>query len=204
VKKVVIHEIKQQFLPKRSYNKRAGLLVLIGFIALTLLLNNLIGIISLFILLILLTPIVKPPLTLLFKRLLYFAPFIIATFLSYTFLESGRVLFFGISYEGVKEGLFLSSKLLLGILGALVFACSTNKLEIADSLDWLTFRKLKLYIITVLAINSFENIIHIIKVIRLRRGKKKLSNLLSAILSNSMRKGEKLAYSLRTRGYNSS
>lgn len=198
----MIHESKQ-ILPK-GYNKRAELLVLMGFITLTLLLNNLISILSLFILLILLTLITKPPLEILFKRLLYFSPFILVTFLSYIFLKPGRMLFLGISYEGVKEGLLLSSKLLLGILGALVFTCSTNKLEIADSLDWLTFRKLKLCIITVLAINSFENIIHIIKVIRLRKGKKKLSNLLSAILSNSMRKGEKLAYSLMVRGYNSS
>jgi len=201
VKKVVIHESKQ--ILTKCYSPRVGLLILLGFIVLTLFLKNFIGIFLLFILLILLALIYKPPLTTLFKRLLYFSPFILAIFMSHIFFKPGRVLFLGISYEGLKEGSFLASKLLIGILGALVFVCSTKKLEIADSLDWLTFRKLKLYIITVLALNSLENIIRSIKIIKLRKGKKSLSNLLSAILSNSIRKGEKLAYSLRIRGYNS-
>ena len=199
--KAVIHESKQILL--KSYNPRVGLLILLGFITLTLLLKNFIGIFLLFILLIFLALIANPPLTVLFKRLLYFSPFTLATFISYIFFKPGRILFLGISYEGLKEGLFFSTKLLLSILGALIFICSTKKLEIADSLDWLTFRKLKLYIITVLAINSLENIIRSIKIIRLRKGKKRLSNLLSTILSSSIRKGEKLAYSLRIRGYSS-
>jgi len=197
----VLHESKQ-ILPK-NLNPKVGLLILLGFIALTLLVKNFVGVFLLFISLILLALVAKPPLKILFKRLLYFSPFILATFLSYIFLKPGRILFLGISYEGLKEGLFLSTKLLLGILGALIFVCSAKKFEIADALDWLTFRKLKLYIITVLAINSLENIIHSIKIVKLRKGKKGISTLMIAILTNSIRKGEKLAYSLRIRGYNS-
>jgi len=197
----VLHESKQ-ILPK-NLNPKVGLLILLGFIALTLLVKNFVGVFLLFISLILLALVAKPPLKILFKRLLYFSPFILATFLSYIFLKPGRILFLGISYEGLKEGLFLSAKLLLGILGALIFVCSAKKFEIADALDWLTFRKLKLYIITVLAINSLENIIHSIKIVKLRKGKKGISTLMIAILTNSIRKGEKLAYSLRIRGYNS-
>jgi len=196
----VIHESGQ--ILSKGYSPKVGLLVLLGFIALTLLLKNLVGIFLLFILLILLALIANPPPAVLFKRLLYFSPFILATFLSYIFFKPGRMLFFGISYEGIKEGLLLSTKLLLGVVGALVFVCSTKKLEIADSLDWLTFRRLKLYLITILAINSLENILRCIKIIRLRKGKKRLSNLLGAILSNSIKKEEKLVYSLRIRGYN--
>lgn len=197
----MIHESKQSLF-KDYYRTRIVLLILIGFIAFTLLLKNFIGIFSLSILLVLLTLIANPSLTTLFRRLLFFTPFILVTFLSHIFFEPGRILFFGISYEGVKEGLFFSAKLLLGIMGALIFVCSTKKLEIADSLDWLTFRKFNLYLIIILAISSLENMQHSIRIIRLRKGKKSPLILLNAILSNSIRKGEKLAYSLRIRGYN--
>lgn len=56
----------------------------------------------------------------------------------------GRIVAYGITYEGISRGLFLASKLSLAIGYSLIFTLSTPKEELAHALDWLTMNKLEL------------------------------------------------------------
>ncbi len=56
----------------------------------------------------------------------------------------GRIIFKGITYEGLYQGSILGTKLLLAISYSLIFTLSTLPAEIGKVLDWVTLNKLGL------------------------------------------------------------
>jgi energy-coupling factor transporter transmembrane protein EcfT len=78
------------------------------------------------------------------QRIFLFLPFILVTFLFPLFFTPGRIIGYGITYEGIYRGSILAGRLFLVIGYSLVFTLSTSPIEIAKSLDWLTLNKLGL------------------------------------------------------------
>ena len=77
------------------------------------------------------------------KRISLFLPFVLATFVFQLFTP-GRIIFQGITYEGLYQGSILGAKLLLAIGYSLVFTLSTPPAKIGEALDWITLNKLGL------------------------------------------------------------
>ena len=77
-------------------------------------------------------------------RLLLFLPFIFTAFALPVFFTPGKILVLGVTYEGLYKGMILGLKIFLGIGYSLIFVFSVPLNEIAKSLDWLTFRRLRL------------------------------------------------------------
>ncbi len=77
------------------------------------------------------------------KRISLFLPFVLATFVFQLFTP-GRIIFKGITYEGLYQGSILGTKLLLAIGYSLIFTLSTPPAKIGEALDWITLNKLGL------------------------------------------------------------
>lgn len=93
------------------------------------------------------------------KRVSWFLPFIIATFVFSLLSTPGKiapVLWGRITYEGLYKGALLGGKAFLGIGYALIFALSTPAGEIAKALDWITLNKLKIGETLLIAIKFSE------------------------------------------------
>lgn len=74
------------------------------------------------------------------RRFILFLWFVVSAALFQLFTP-GRIVAYGITYEGISRGLLLASKLCLAIGYSLIFTLSTPKEELAHALDWLTLNK---------------------------------------------------------------
>jgi energy-coupling factor transporter transmembrane protein EcfT len=78
------------------------------------------------------------------SKLILFFPFLLLSFLFPSLFTQGKLLFWEITYEGIMRGGIIFTKLLLTISWCLIFTLTTPYKEIAEILDWFTFRKLRI------------------------------------------------------------
>jgi energy-coupling factor transporter transmembrane protein EcfT len=68
----------------------------------------------------------------------------IVTFLLHALFTPGKIIIYNITQEGVQKGALLGLKLFMAMGYSLAFILSTPIREVAESLDWITFKRLRL------------------------------------------------------------